>query len=322
MTSKAQPVVPPSSSSGASLTGQSHPTASPPARGQFQGLLVGAGLLTLTLAAVWAANRQLDAFYVELDGASLRQAEDTLDTLMNQQRVRLLTGVRILAEDTRIRSTAMTTGFDEGTIRDILDDLKKAADVSVLAVLDERGKVRAITGAEGLRQIDLSSSPVIKAAQEKPASYFWTLPDQVLIIGVAPIRAGARVSALLLMGTTLGTQELAGIQRTLGVVGAVFSGDRIIANSSDDRTLVEAFQAANASVDMESRVVRGFPDFMGRVTRTNDSATAAKIVWLVPRHSLSKDARILRIAIWIPAIFASASFAFILLILRKRNGGV
>jgi hypothetical protein len=295
----------------------------PPDRAsQFQGFLVGASLLILTLAAVWAVNRQLESYFSDLDAASLRQAEDTLDALVNQQRVRLITGVRILVDDTRIRTTAMTTGFDEGTIRDVLDDLKKASDVSVLAVLDEHGKVRAITGAESLRQLDLSSSPVIRAAQDKPASYFWTLPDQVLIIGVAPIRTGPRVAALLLMGTTLGNQELSGIQRTLGVMGAVFNGDRPIATSSGDPGLVEVFRSAKATGDIDGRLVRGYPDYLSRVTRTNDSATAAKVVWLVPRHRMAKEAQLIRIAIWIPAIFATANFGLILLMQRKRNGGV
>jgi hypothetical protein len=300
------------------------PAQAPPSRGpgQAPGFLVGSALLILTVAAVWTVNRSLDGFFDNLDSASLSQAEQTLDTLLNQERVRLVAGVRILVDDTRIRTTAMTTGFDEGTIRDVLEDLKKAADASVLAVLDERGKVRAITGAEELRQIDLSSSPVIKAAQEKPASYFWTLPDRVLIIGVAPIRTGASVAALLLMGTTLGTQELAGIQRSVGVLGAVFSGDRPIASSSNEPALVDVFRSAKANGDTTVRPVGGYPDYLSRVTRTSDSATAAKVVWLVPRHGLSKEAQRLRIAAWIPAIFATASFGLILLILRKRNGGV
>lgn len=289
---------------------------------QSQGILFGAVLLILSLASVWTVNRQLESYFSDQDAASLRQAEETLDALVNQQRVRLLTDVQMLVDDTRIRTTAMTTGFDEGTIRDILEDLKKASNVNVLAVLDERGKVRAITGAEGLRQIDLSASPVIKAAQEKPASYFWTLPDQVLIIGVAPIRTGPRVSALLLMGTTLGTQELSGVERTLGVYGAVFSGDKSIARSSVDAGLVDVFRAAGATGDIGPHGVRGYPDFVSRVTRTNDSATAARVVWLVPKHRLSKEARVLRIALWIPAIFATATFGLIFLIQRKRNGGL
>jgi hypothetical protein len=300
----------------------SRPTQHPSTGGSSTGVVVGALLFVLSLGSIWAVNRQIESYFSELDAANLTQATETFDALVNQQRVRLLTYVQILVDDTRIRTTAMTTGFDEGTIRDILEDLKKASNVNVLAVLDENGKVRAITGAEGLRQVDLSASPVIKAAQEKPASYFWTLPDQVLIIGVAPIRTGPRVSALLLMGTTLGTQELSGIERTLGVHGAIFNGDRSIARSSTDASLVDVFRSADSAGDAGPSPVPGYPDFMTRLTRTNDSATAAKVVWLVQRHRTSKEAHALRVAIWMPAILATATFGLIFFIQRKRKGGV
>jgi hypothetical protein len=242
--------------------------------------------------------------------------------LVDQQRTRLIASVRILAEDTRIRSTAMTTGFDEGTIRDILEDLKKASDVGVLAVLDGSGKVRAITGAENLRQLDLSSSPAIKAALERPVSYFWNFPGQVVVIGIAPIREGPRVAALLLMGIELGPQQLGVIQRTLGVAGAVFSGDSMIASSSNDPRLKEVFRAAQMTGGADARPVPGYPDFVARVTRTNDSTTAAKVVWLIPRHQQSQQGRLLGMLAWLPALLATLMFGLTLLVVRKRKGGV
>jgi hypothetical protein len=288
-----------------------------------KGMLFAAGfLLVLTLAAVWVGKRQMETLFSDLDAASLRHAQDSLDGLIEQQRVRLIAAVRVLAEDTRIRSTGLTTGFDEGTIRDVLEDVKKASNVNVMAVLDESGKVRAITGAEGLRHMDLSSSPVIKAALEAPASYFWTLPDQVLIISVAPIHTGPQVSALLLMGVTLGAHELTGIQRTLGVSSAIFTGDRMIASSSNDPALGDVFRTAIGIADGDNHVVPGHQSFLSRVTRTNDSATAAKIVWLVPRHIHSHADEVLRIANWAPALFATVMFALVLLVIRKRYGGV
>jgi hypothetical protein len=288
-----------------------------------KGVLVAAGfLLALTLAAVWVGKRQMERLFSDLDAASLRHAQDSLDSLVEQQRVRLIAAVRVLADDTRIRSTGLTTGFDEGTIRDVLEDLKKASGVNVMAVLDEGGKVRAITGAEGLRHMDLSSSPVVKAALEAPASYFWTLPNQVLIISVAPIHTGPQVSALLLMGVTLGARELSGIQRTLGVSSAVFTGDQLIASSSDDPALGDVFRTAIGIADGDAHVVPGHQSFLSRVTRTNDSATAAKIVWLVPRHVHSHGDEVLRIANWAPALFATVMFALVLMVIRKRHGGV
>lgn len=275
----------------------------------------------LTFAASWVGKQQLDSFLYELDGARLHQAEETLNAVLAEQRARLLASVRILADDTRIRSTAMTTGFDEGTIHDVLDDLKKVAEVNVLAVLDERGKVRAITGAEGLRQLDLSSSPVIRAALEQPATYTWTLPEQVIVIGVAPIRIGPRVSALLLMGITLGRAQLKAIPPSLGATVALFSGERTLATTSDDPTTMDVLRSANAMGDLEARPVRGHPDFLTRVTGTSDSATAAKLVWVVSSHGQSPRVRLLRTVLWIPILFATLTFAYVVWMVRKRNGG-
>ncbi len=56
----------------------------------------------------------------------------------------------------------------------------------LLAVLDGSGKVQAVTGAVGLRQVDLSCFAAVKAAFERPTSDIWTLPDQVQVIGLAP----------------------------------------------------------------------------------------------------------------------------------------
>ena len=297
--------------------------ATPVSQASSKGIyLLSALFLGLTLAAVWVGKRQMDKVFSDLDGASLRQAEDTLNGLLDQERARLIAAVRVLADDTRIRSTGLTTGFDEGTIRDVLEDLKKASNVSVLAVLDSGGKVRAITGAQELSQMDLSSSPVIKAAREGPASSFWTLPDQVLIISVAPIHAGPQISALLLMGIVLGTHELGAVQRTVGVRCAVFTGERLVASSSDEPKLGEIFKSAIAIADGDDHVVPGHQEFLSRVTRTNDSATAAKIVWLVPRYRQSHGADVLRFANWIPALFAAVMFVLVPLVVRKRNGGV
>jgi Double sensory domain of two-component sensor kinase len=319
-----------------SVTGLSAPSLAsnpgPAAYSQSPRLPMAAVILALlTFGSAWVGKQQLDRLFYDLDSDRLHQAEETLNAVVEQQRVRLLASVRILADDTRIRSTAMTTGFDEGTIRDVLDDLKKASEVNVLAVLDERGKVRAITGAEGLRQMDLSSSPVIRAALEHPASYTWTLPDQVVVIGVAPIRVGPRVSALLLMGITLGTQQLSGIERSLGVMVAIFSGDRKIAGGSKDEAkdeakegpkLAEVFRVASATADADSRQVPGYPDFMTRATRTSESATAAKVIWVVPSQGQSSRARLLRILLWLPVSLVVLTFAYLIWMIRKRNGGV
>ena len=300
----------------------SAPRASLPTRagsGRPAFVVGSAILLVLTLGAVWVAKQELEKVLSELDTTGLRRAETILESLLEQQRARLIATVQILADDTRIRSTAMTTGFDETTIRDVLDDLKKSSQATVLGVLDDRGKVRAITGAEGLRQTDLGASPVIKAALERPSSSSWVLPDKVLIIGVAPIRAGPRVSVL--MGLALGKEQLAAVQNGSGVMAAVFNGDTLIAGSADGPGAADLFRAALAGGSGDVRLVPGQPGFIGRVTRTNESAMAAKLVWVAPRHQQTERLRMLRNVSWLPALFALMTFGFALFLTRNRNGG-
>ena len=216
----------------------------------------------------------------------------------------------------------MTTGFDESTIRDVLTDLEASSNASAMAVLDGSGKVRAVTGADGLRQVDLGSSPVIEAAQKEPASYFWTLPDRLLLIAVAPIRSGPRVTAFLLLGAALGSTELANITRSLEVSGAIFAGDRLIAAGSRDPATVELLGRANAFGDGASHIVRGPYEALSRVTRTGGTATAARVAWLVKVHRQSARARIIRTASVIPAVLTAVFLVGIALSkLRTLKGG-
>jgi len=279
-------------------------------------------LFLLTAGASAVSIRQLELHMAELDGQSLVEAEDAFGSLVDQERNHLLASARLLAEDTRIRSTTMTTGFDEGTIRDVLDDLKASSNASAMAVLDASGKVRAVTGADGLRQVDLGSSPVIEAAQKEPASYFWTLPDRLLLIAVAPIRSGPRVTAFLLLGAALGPTELGNITRSLEVAGAIFAGDRLIAAGSRDPVTVELLERANTFADGASHIVRGPYEALSRVTRTGGTATAARVAWLVKVHRQSARARIIRTASVIPAVLTAVFLVGIALSkLRTLKGG-
>jgi hypothetical protein len=279
-------------------------------------------VFVLTTAASIVTVRQLDQHLGELDALALMRAEDAFGSLVEQQRNHLLASARLLAEDTRIRSTTMTTGFDEGTIRDVLTDLEASSNAAAMAVLDGTGKVRAVTGADGLRQVDLGSSPVIEAAQKGPASYFWTLPDRLLLIAVAPIRSGPRVTAFLLLGATLGPAELAGIARSLDVSGGIFAGDRLIASGSRDPGTLDLLARANAFGDGASHLVRGPYEALSRVTRTSESATAARVAWLVKIHRQLPRARAIRTAAVIPvALTAMFLVGIALSKLRTLKGG-
>jgi hypothetical protein len=281
----------------------------------------GAALLALALGGSWAAQRQLDRFLGELDGDALLAAKRVLDRSLEQQRSQVLSQVGVLAEDNRIRATVIMPNPDEGTIRDVLDDLMKTSGAGLLAVLDVQGKVRAVTGIEGLREVGLGSSAVVKAAVEHPAAYIWTFPKQVLAIGVAPVRFRGEIYAYLVMGFEAAKPALVAIKEALGVSAAALIGDKIVASSSDDPSLGETFREAAAG-DEETNVLlrNGGQDYLSRVTRVSNSVASAKVVWLVLRHRQAEPVRLLRLATWTPSLAAFFLLALLLVVSRRGDG--
>src|SRR6185312_1877884 len=116
--------------------------------------------------AAWFANAQLEHVLSNLDDQALGQASRTFEELVNRQREQLVSEVKVLADDNRIRATVLAPKFDEATVQDVLEDLRKSSGASLLAVLDATGKVQAVTGAVGLKQVDLSGSTAVRAAFE------------------------------------------------------------------------------------------------------------------------------------------------------------
>ncbi len=197
-------------------------------------------------AAAWLANAELDRVLSAQDDEALAQASRTLEELVNRQREQLVSEVKVLADDNRIRATVLAPKFDQATVQDVLEDLRKSSGATLLAVLDASGKVQAVTGAVSLREVDLSGSTAVRAAFEQPTSDIWTLPDQVQVIGLAPIRSGSETPALLVKGLPLAKSQLATVETALGVAGAVFIGDRVAASSSADARHEEAVRGRRA----------------------------------------------------------------------------
>lgn len=281
-------------------------------------------LLGLGGALAWSLHRQLGEFLGALDGESLDRAHAVLERSVEQQRRYLLSEVGVLADDTRVRASVMTPDFSEATVKDTLQDLKAASGASVLAVLDLGGKVRAVTGAEALQNVDLGSSPLVKQAAEKPAAYVWTFADRVLIVGAAPIHSGAESSALFMMAFELGNATLASLREMLDVEGAVLIGDRVVASSATSPALTAAFRAAATLDEDTHHLVQGASDaetFVARVARTSQSASAGKVVLLVPHRHHVERAGLLRIMAWMPGLLGALAFALVLALVRHRQNG-
>ena len=143
--------------------------AGPGARvGGCGAILAGFVVLGLVAGASWLADRQLRRFLSALDEQLLGQASASLEQLLARQRDQLVAEVKVLADDNRIRATVLAPKFDEATVQDILEDLRKSSGATLLAVVDAAGKVTAVAGAAGLREVNLGASPAVKDGFRSP----------------------------------------------------------------------------------------------------------------------------------------------------------
>lgn len=294
----------------------------PQPAGSSSGVIATAILLFAALGfASWLAQGQLRRLLSGLDDEALGQASRTLEELVNRQREQLVAEVKVLADDNRIRATVLAPKFDEATVQDVLEDLRKSSGATLLAVLDASGKVQAVTGAVSLRQVDLSGSAAVKAAFEHPTSDIWTLPDQVQIIGLAPIRSGDQAPALLVKGLALAKSQLATVETAIGVSGAVFIGDRIAASSSQNAELDEAFRGAGRLADGSGELAVADHGYRVKIGRAGDGATAARLAWLVPHRRVVDRARSLLFLVWCPVPLGALLLLLLLVNSRRTNGG-
>jgi hypothetical protein len=298
------------------------PKAPRPQQDGGAGLIATAVLLFAALGlGGWLADGQVRRLLSGLDDQALGQASRTLEELVNRQREQLVSEVKVLADDNRIRATVLAPKFDEATVQDVLEDRRKSSGATLLAVIDAGGKVEAVTGAVGLRQVDLSSSPAVKAAFERPTSDIWTLPDQVQVIGLAPIRSGDQAPALLVKGLALAKSQLATVEAALGVSGAVFIGDRIAASSSPSAELDEALRGAGRLAEGSDELALGGRSYRVKMGRAGEGATAARLAWIVPRHRAFDRARLLLFLVWCPVPLGGLLLLLLLVNSRRTNGG-
>jgi hypothetical protein len=208
-------------------------------------------------------------------------------------------------------------------VQDVIEDLRKSSGATLLAVLDANGKVKVVTGAGALKEANLGASPTVKAAFAKSSSDIWTLPDQVQVIGLAPIRSGDQTPALLVKGLPLGASQLATVASMLGVAGAVSIGDRLVATSATgtDPALDEAFKLASGLPEGIDRVTTARGSYLVKVIRTGPAATAARVAWLVPYHHQADKTRLLRILVWAPLALGALLFLLLLATSQRNHGG-
>lgn len=283
--------------------------------------IAAAALLALAAAGAFATQREVGALVSEVDEKNLERAGLLLARTVQQQSADLLAEVRVLSEDTRVRTTVMTPEFNEATVRDVLEDLRRSSGASVMAVLDVRGRVQAVAGQSGLKGMDLGASPLIAQALEKPVANVWTFPGQVLVIGLAAVRAAGQVTALFLVGQEIGESTLSSIENAQGVAGAVVIRDKMVASSSSSPALAAAVQVAGSLDEGRSQVVQADRQYLVRVTGVSQSAGAGRVVWLLPMHQYGGRLLKLQILGWMPMVLVCLSLALAISLHRRRATG-
>jgi hypothetical protein len=274
----------------------------------------GAGLLVLAAASSAYTSHAFDQALSRMDEQAVKRAAATFDRTIEQQRGQALAQVRLLVDDNRVRSTVITPRFDEATVRDVLDDLRRASGAAVLAVLDVNGKVSAVSGLEGLKKESLGQTAAVKRALERPTADVWSFPERILVIAVAPVLSGNQVAALLMVGFELGGPALAGVEQALGVSGALVVADRVMARGSADGAATAGFEAARAVPEGTTALVGAW---LARAARTSESAAGARALWLVPRHQQAGLFGPVASALWMPALAMAVMLLFSIVWTRR-----
>lgn len=285
-------------------------------------LAAGFAVWMVSLAVSIHMNNDLRALLDREDAQALEQSERAFDSLVDQKLIHLRSEAAVLAEDARVRSTVLTPQFDPESAVDVLTELKKSANADLVAILDASGRVRAVTGADEMKNLDLSTSSLVKAGLENPAAYIWTFSQQVRLLGVAPVQLGDQVLAMFMMGFDLDASSLADIGSALGARGGAFVGDALVASSSKEAG-VQALLAAAAAKDAGTHeLLHEGRAFVARNSRPKQSAGAIKMVWVVEKHHEAKQLLLVRGFAWTPAVLVGLSFLMMLAFAWRRSAEV
>lgn len=277
-------------------------------------------VFALALLLSWAAQRRLDTLLDRLDARKLDESAQVLEHSVAQQRRHLTATIGVLAEDARIRAMFLTPTFDPATVVDLLTDLKKTLGARVVAILDSGGTVRAVVGAPEMAQLDLGTSSLVKEALERPAAQLWTFANKVGVLSATPVRLDNQVRALFMMGFEIDDGLLEEIQRAVGVTGAVFVGDGIVASATREPEVEQALRSAAELPPGSYHVVA--EKYLASSSRMSGAAAAATVAWLVPLQRHTGEVTLTRALTWLPAALVGLMLAFMIgLVLSQSRAG-
>ena len=184
------------------------------------------GLLT-TLAVFTAIAGSLGAVALSLQSdvherleEALVQARLTLETLLFQQGAVLGAGTGALASASSMQALMTSQAVDAPTLSGVADEQRAALGADLLALLDARGTVRAVSPAA------LGSSAELSDLVGSEAPRALRVGGELFLAVARPVVVGPREVGFVITGNALGDAFLATLQRQSGAESLLLSGGR------------------------------------------------------------------------------------------------
>lgn len=303
-----EPPPPPRNTSG-SLSMPPQPPVAPRRGRDF--LNLGMGLVSVALAVGWFVSvrgAMEHGVQAQLE-ANVRGAEHlfTQDRASRQQR--LQAECRLMSEDPRLKSALATEGMDRATVEDILVGLRKQSSAEVIAVLNPTARVMASEGLEGFSGLDLSTSSVVRAAQQgtDAAAGSWVLGDKLFDVATRALRFGDQTIAYLVLAAPVTAGTMESVHATTGTGAALL----ISGKAGPSFPPLPSYQGAFAALAQE-------PAALAAQRRVYDGNAAVVQVLEVPQTMPQVRVALVRMAdgvtepfgpmrwlVWLPPVVAA-----------------
>lgn len=221
-------------------------TGPPPGRRMIVPALI-LGAVSVAVSVMWlvVARRAVDAGVRANAVPYLERAKKAFDHMRSRTQSELRTQCRVLVEDPRLKSALGTEGMDEATLVDILNDLRALSGSTFLAILTPEGKVRAVSGADSLRGMNLASSQLMTSARTAPSAVAgaWVINGDLIDVGAQALRFEKETLAFLVAGAPLDKESLHAVYETSGAGVALILEGKVKASAPADAPYQAAFDA-------------------------------------------------------------------------------
>ncbi len=197
-------------------------------------LLLHMGLLVLAVVGATAV-----ATTVVLDRAARRErsedlvrAREGLGELLDHRRVLHEAQLNLLAEEPRLKSVVVTEGVDGATVRDVVDELRRALRCDRLIVLDGEGRVLADDGRPAWASGDPAADPLIAAALAgRAGTAIWSGDGAAHQMIARPITVGETVHGAIAVGHEVGDALATQLARETGNAVVIALAGNVVAVS-------------------------------------------------------------------------------------------